>query len=167
MTHHCRHNLENIKNLLLKIENEHYVKPIEILSGATIGQHTRHILEFYLCLLDGLPVQKVNYENRKRNPELENNINFATTSIEHIILHLPDSLKDVDMDCEKNFSASGSVITAIPSSLYRELTFCLDHSIHHQALIKIGLKDLGLKYLVTDQFGVDPATIRYKNKCAQ
>ena len=167
MTSHCRRNLENIKDLLLKIENQHYVKPIEMLSGATIGQHTRHILEFYLCLFDGLREQKINYENRKRNSELETNLHFASTSIEHILLKLPDLLQDAALICEKNFSSSENTCTAIPSSLYRELTFCLDHSIHHQALIKIGLRELGLKNLVTDQFGVDPATIRYKSKCAQ
>lgn len=49
----------------------------------------------------------------------------------------------------------------------RELAYCLEHSIHHQALIKVGLKEQNIENLIDENFGVAPATIRHKQKCAQ
>jgi len=40
--------------------------------------------------------------------------------------------------------------------------YCLDHAIHHQALIKIGLKELQIADLVGDDFGVAYSTLRYR-----
>ena len=48
------------------------------------------------------------------------------------------------------------------SSFERELLYCLDHAIHHQALIKIGLKELHLSHLVSPDFGVAYSTLRYR-----
>jgi hypothetical protein len=42
------------------------------------------------------------------------------------------------------------------------LAYCLEHTIHHQALIKIGLMELNLIHLIDQHFGVAPATIRFK-----
>ena len=44
----------------------------------------------------------------------------------------------------------------------RELLYCLDHAIHHQAFIKIGLKELQIADLVEDDFGVAYSTLRYR-----
>ena len=48
------------------------------------------------------------------------------------------------------------------TSVDRELLYCLDHAIHHQALIKIGLKELQIADLVGDDFGVAYSTLRYR-----
>ena len=50
----------------------------------------------------------------------------------------------------------------VKSSFERELLYCLDHAIHHQALIKIGLKELELSHLVSPDFGVAYSTLRYR-----
>ena len=54
--------LREIKTLLIKFPTELYTEPKEILKGATIGQHIRHILEFFICLEKGLNTPlSVNY----------------------------------------------------------------------------------------------------------
>ena len=50
----------------------------------------------------------------------------------------------------------------INSSFERELLYCLDHAIHHQALIKIGLKELDLDHLIAREFGVAYSTLRHR-----
>ncbi len=47
MTQYCKQNLLELKELLQKLSEEQYSRPSEILSGASIGQHLRHVLEFY------------------------------------------------------------------------------------------------------------------------
>jgi len=47
----AKENLIQIKDLLGNITAAHYTTKPEILSGASIGQHVRHILEFYLLLV--------------------------------------------------------------------------------------------------------------------
>jgi hypothetical protein len=52
----------------------------------------------------------------------------------------------------------------VNTSFERELVYCLDHAIHHQALIKIGLKEQELSHLVSQDFGVAYSTLRYRKQ---
>jgi len=164
---HCENNLNEIKDLLLKIDNESYSKKLTQLSGASVGQHVRHILEFYLCLFEGIKEKKVNYENRKRDSAIENDIEVAINTIERIKSFLNSSFQDTHIYFEKHFSLSENKSTIIASSVFRELAFCLEHSIHHQTIIKVGLRELELEKLIDDNFGIDPATLRHNKKCVQ
>ena len=47
---------------------------------------------------------------------------------------------------------------SVDSNVQRELAFNLEHAIHHQALIKIGLNQLGQH--MESGFGVAPSTLR-------
>ena len=49
----AKENLLQIKDLLQVIKTEHFTKKTEVLSGSSVGQHIRHILEFYLLLVSG------------------------------------------------------------------------------------------------------------------
>ncbi len=138
-----------------------YAEPCAALSNATIGQHTRHIIELYQCLLAGYPAAAINYDDRKRNTLYENNIAAAIDVIKDIQfnLELPD--KKVNIFCE---TAENSI--CIESNYYREVLYNLEHCIHHQALIKVAL--LTLKDIkIADGFGVAASTLQYRQQCAQ
>ena len=49
----AKENLLQIRDLLENLTTDDYTATPRILSGATIGQHIRHILEFYLLLVSG------------------------------------------------------------------------------------------------------------------
>lgn len=69
---------------------------------------------------------------------------------------------------EADYSMTGSSPNSVTSSVGREMAYCIEHSIHHQAIIKGALIDLHLYDLVNDHFGVAYSTIRYRNdSCAQ
>jgi uncharacterized damage-inducible protein DinB len=163
MTQYCKQNLLELKELLQKLSEEQYSRPSEILSGASIGQHLRHVLEFYSCLIESLESGIINYDNRKRSKQVETNPSAAITAIDNIISVLDGGLKCVDLTLQGNFGAIGGTIVSIRSSVYRELAYNLEHSIHHQALIKVGLKEQGIERLIGAGFGVAPATIRFKH----
>lgn len=163
MKNYCIQNLMQIKELIGQMKEEDFVIKLEILSGSSIGQHLRHILELYQCLLDGAFVNEVNYDNRKRNLRLETDPDFALKTIEEISGNIFNLDGDKCLTMLGSFSAHSEKKIAIKTSIYRELAYNLEHSIHHQALIKIGLSVLDLSNLVDADFGVAPATIKYKN----
>jgi len=63
--------LLEIKKLTLVLSDEVYSSPLDILSGSSIGQHMRHIVEFYTCLLSQQQGQIINYDLRARNQLIE------------------------------------------------------------------------------------------------
>lgn len=168
MTTHIIKNLVEINDLLKGLSQEEYNRKLEILTNASIGQHIRHILEFYQCLFDGAEHKEVNYDVRQRNLKLETDIRFASNTIDSII----NKLLDVKADFQVTFIADYSTTEKeeaelIKSSFYRELAYNLEHSIHHQALIKVAITDMQLTYLVKDTFGFAPSTIRHMKTCVQ
>lgn len=167
MITYCKENLQEIKRLLVAINDEHYRHPSQLLSEATIGQHIRHILEFYLCLMNGVKSGTVNYDTRERDLELEINRPFAIYTIDKICSNISIAGTVDELNLEGNFSSTDGETTSIKTSVSRELAYCLEHSIHHQALIKISLIEQQVKHVVDPNFGVAPATIRHKEKCAQ
>jgi uncharacterized damage-inducible protein DinB len=163
MKNYCIDNLNEIKALLELLPESRYQQPSNILSGATIGQHVRHILEFYVCMLRGSESGQVNYDERERNHKIENHSRIAIGVIDEIT----EKLHAVSEDCEVllvgNYGTSEGMVCQIHSSLYRELAYNLEHAIHHQALIKVGLKEAGHEHLISADFGVAPATLRFTN----
>jgi hypothetical protein len=160
MKKQCIQNLEEIKTVLSELDNQNYAQKVEVLSGSSIGQHVRHILEFYLCLIQGLKAGVVNYDLRERNLVLESEVRAGIDAIEYVqaqikALELEQSLV-LEGDCGVEKAESFS----IPSNLQRELCYNLEHSIHHQAIIKIGLKSILSEPQLIESFGVAPSTMR-------
>jgi hypothetical protein len=54
----------------------------------------------------------------------------------------------------------------VSTNYYREVIYNLEHTIHHMALIRVGINELGNIDLPKD-FGVAPSTIKYKQLCVQ
>lgn len=167
MIPYCKHNLQEIKQLIASVNIEQYTHASGLLSGATIGQHIRHILEFYLCLINGSKLGKVNYDQRERDLKLETDLAFAIYTIDKICRNLILSNNESEIVLEGNYSSNEGESITIKTTFKRELAYCLEHSIHHQALLKIGLMEQHIEHLISEDFGVAPATIRYKEKCAQ
>lgn len=164
----AKKNLYQIMDLLQRLSPENYTREPEILSGATIGQHIRHIVEFYLLLVSGSFTGAISYDKRVRDIRLEANPEFAIATIHNILSGILTLNVDSPVFIEADYTTGGASKNRIASSVGRELAYCVEHSIHHQALIKVGLIALGLKELTDDHFGVAYSTIRFReNKCAQ
>jgi hypothetical protein len=148
-------------NLLMQLSNSAYTNPIKELSNATIGQHNRHIIELFECLLNSYHTGIVDYDARQRNKVIETDITFAISCIETII----KSIEKPDRSLQIIAGLNGNNIT-IQSTYNREVYYNLEHCIHHQALIKVALLNLN-GVIVSREFGVAPSTIQHKLQCAQ
>ena len=75
--------------------DEDYSRPLLSLNNSTIGQHVRHTLEFFICMMEGIEKGVVNYDSRQRDPRIETDPQVALTKIDEIMnfLSLLKSLK--------------------------------------------------------------------------
>jgi hypothetical protein len=162
MKNHCIQNLQQISLFLQQIHPTQYKQPIPQLSNASIGGHTRHILEFYIALLDGLETGIVDYDARKRDMNIENFVRIAIATIEEINEKIAQINSSKNIKISFDFSIENQEKQWIDSSIYREMAFCLEHSIHHQALIKVATFTLEIDHLIDSNFGLAPATIRFQ-----
>lgn len=164
----AKENLYQLRELLENISNNQYTAKPDILSGASIGQHIRHILEFYLLLVFGSFSGTISYDKRKRDIRIEEDASFAIQTIDRLLPGIDTLDEKQPVKLKGDYSTDGESQHFIDSSVGRELAYCIEHSIHHQALIKAGLIALGAANITNEFFGVAYSTIRYRNdQCAQ
>jgi hypothetical protein len=162
MNQYCIENLRDLQSLIKQMSADEFSKPLPVLSFSSIGQHVRHILELYLALEKGHESGIINYDKRKRSTEMEKDPILASDITDHIIEKLKIWDHDHFMAMEGDFGTGGEGSLKINTSLFREMAYNLEHSIHHQALIKIGCNSMDLGNLIDENFGVAPATIRFR-----
>ena len=155
----CIENLRILKGVLRDMSDASYATSLDVLSDSSIGQHVRHVLEFYLCLLHAQDSGIVNYDARQRDLELQTEVKRAIDTIDHLILRIDASRVDVPLTLKGDHGTEVPQPFEVTSNFQRELAFNLEHSIHHQALIKVGLRDLGVS-MTGAHFGVAPSTVR-------
>jgi hypothetical protein len=157
-----QHTLEMFKDVLTDLPAECYHQPCAAISNATIGQHTRHVIELYQCLVDGYDTADVCYDRRKRDRLIEQDPAFAIACLALIQRNLerPDKTLFVTYDLE------GSPVR-IASNYLREVMYNLEHAIHHHALIKVAIHQVADTFALPEAFGVAPSTLDYRRQCAQ
>lgn len=157
--------LLEIKKLTMVLSDEVYSRPLNILSGSSIGQHIRHIVEFYTCLLSQQQLQVINYDLRKRNQLIEEYPKSCALAIDEILARLDEltsELKPKPLRFENCNFDTDMEINQVSTSFSRELAYCLDHCIHHQYFIKIGLVSLELGHYLHEEFGIAPSTLMHR-----
>ena len=156
-----QYTLGGLSDLLTQLSPEQYTQPCQNLSGATIGEHTRHIIELFQCLQSQYESGIVNYELRQRDYAIQTEITAAQNAIDQIL----DALQKPEKNLELQQTLCGQKMS-IPTNYHRELVYNLEHCIHHQALIKVALLPLE-NISIAAHFGVAPSTLEYRKQCAQ
>ena len=156
-----KQNLSENIDLLQQLTNEELTLPFPELSNATIGEHMRHIIELFGCLLENYEYGLINYDDRKRDLLLQTDKNEAIKILEKYRSELDKPNKSLSLT-HNCFSDKEMVET----NYFRELLYNLEHSIHHQALIKVALYRLP-HIKISDSFGIAPSTLEYRKQCAQ
>ena len=156
--------LSQLSVTLLQLTDEQYSKRCNQLNGSTIGGHTRHIIELFQCLLNGYDAGIVNYEKRKRDTLIETNKQLAGDLLYQIgnISNLPN--KQMNLQC--TLGDNNTELENIETNFYREMMYNLEHTIHHMALIRVGINEVS-KINVPVNFGVAASTIQYNKVCVQ
>jgi hypothetical protein len=152
--------ITQLTDLLNDIDSVVYKDALRPLHYSTTGQHVRHITEFYLCLLKGYESGEVDYDARERNLLIEINKDFTIEILENIVQDLRKLKSDKPLILKSSFGGEESM--EIPTSFFRELTYLIEHTIHHLAIIKIGLNEVYPEIQIPKNFGVAHSTIRFQ-----
>jgi uncharacterized damage-inducible protein DinB len=160
---------EHILNQLItqieKLNAEQYAKPLELFSGSSLGQHFRHIIELYECFFNQYQCGEVDYGKRNRDINLETSPKAAIQKIELFI----ELLSELDIKTPLKLQSifAGQVdeeSTEISTNVERELLYNIEHTIHHLAVIKIGLKHCYSEVNVVENLGIAPATLQFRSQ---
>ncbi len=145
------------------IDNKEYNTSIAALSNSTIGQHFRHLIELYQCLFDQYSSARINYALRKRDKSIETNKEIAISCIENLM----SRINDLDFEKKLELALDTNEEEFISTNVKRELLYNLEHAIHHNAMIKIGIHVLNKNFECSAAFGVAPSTIEYQRKSSK
>lgn len=150
--------LLQVRFVLDQINSEEFNRKMPILRGSSIGGHVRHILEFYQCLLMDPASNEVNYDQRKRNMLLEENLKFATDFLVEII----DELEKVEANRRILLIAEyDNEITKMETSLYREIAYNIEHTIHHLAILAMAVKIEFVHITLPEELGYADSTLKF------
>ena len=161
---------------LCQLSGEEYKRPCQALSGNTVGQHVRHIIELFQALENGYAQGLVNYEKRKRDKTLENDREIACLALTQIAVALdrPDkpllleaSYDDGSQPSGHSDNSQSDPPTIMATNYYRELAYNLEHTIHHMAMIRIGINETSSHLILPENYGIASSTIKHRKECAQ
>jgi hypothetical protein len=147
-----------------KLTDSEYTHCCENLSKNSVGQHVRHVIELFQCLENGYEGGVVNYENRKRDHDIETNKELALRLLQNISVGLVRENKDLVL--EACYGDANSESLQIGTNYYREIAYNLEHTIHHMALIRVGIAEVSSLILPAD-YGVAGSTVKFRKQCAQ
>lgn len=133
---------------------------------SSIGAHLRHDLDHYLSFFGGLEEGLIDYERRQREPTIEQSPTRGRDVVNDLMKKLDGLSVAPETSLKVRLESNGKPDRITSSTVSRELDFLLSHSIHHQAIISMMLRDQGLQ--PSPEFGTAPSTIRHQQQsCAQ
>lgn len=154
--------VDQMTGVLAKLEAESYAQPLQLFNGSTIGQHFRHIIDFYGCLARGMNDGRIDYAKRERDRRIETDPLYASSMLEAFTESFRNCDESAAVEILADFSSDlNAERPVVKSTLARELMYAYDHAVHHLAMIKMGLKTLNSKVDLQDELGVAPSTLKY------
>ena len=152
--------LDQGEALLQALDDEEYGKSRS--GGASLGAHYRHCLEHFQSLFDGVPLDLIDYDARKRDPQIETLRAVGierTRELRRLAQAFDATLlsQTVTIRCAISIDEKSPLVA---STIEREMMFCISHAVHHYALMVILCRDLKLQ--LPEGFGVAPSTLNYR-----
>ncbi len=154
--------LHQMESVISQMHSDDYTKPVDVFNNSTIGQHFRHTLEFFQCLMDGYETGVVSYDKRNHDKDIETDKGLALVFIEMTkeFIITCDMLKPLVLEVNYNIEEGQDIL--VDSNMGREVAYNIEHAIHHMAIIKIGLQVLCPYVKLPCGFGVALSTLRYR-----
>jgi uncharacterized damage-inducible protein DinB len=158
--------LRHLADLIGRLTDQQYtLRPVGVVSSS-IGGHIRHNLDHIDALLAATEFGVLDYDQRQRGTQVETSRHAALQAIDRLeqqLLQLPAEIEQQSLRMT-TLVASSEPPVEVDTSVGRELAFVLSHTIHHNALIGVMAKLLGVA--VPDRFGYAPSTIAHLEKKA-
>jgi hypothetical protein len=156
--------LGQMTDLLGRIQQETYSASLPLFNGSSIGQHFRHIVDFYGCLSRDASNGRVDYANRERDTRVETEPEYAANILQGFYNKLKNLDENAMLEVVADFSSDlNETRPVVLSTIGREMMYAYDHAVHHLAMIKMGIKANSPALEVDKNLGVAPSTIKHWN----
>jgi uncharacterized damage-inducible protein DinB len=160
----CSGILDQLSDAVGQLSETEFVQPSETLSGSSIGQHLRHTLEFFICLEQGAGSGVINYDKRAHDKLIERDKETALLAIERIRQFVVSQTGDKALLLEVGYDLHNDDSVRVQTNYLRELTYNIEHAVHHMAIMKIGIREVARHVQVPADFGVAASTLRYRDE---
>ncbi|MBI1915349.1 MAG: DinB family protein [Planctomycetes bacterium] len=156
--------LRQLAELLEALTDGQYArKPVGVVSSS-IGGHVRHSLDHFEALLGGLSAGAVDYDRRQRGTDVEHCRKAALEAINRLEQRLLASLwvsGSQPLRLSVLLTPDGPRVE-VTTTLERELAYVLSHTTHHNALIAVMARLLGVA--LPSHFGYAPSTVAHRER---
>ena len=156
--------LLQLANVIDQLSDAEYTTPSSLLNNSSVGAHARHIIDLFQCLITGYHTGTINYDDRKRDKKIESDRFWSTQLLTGIIEEMDKPNKILKL--KNQFFEEETELLEIDTNFFREAIYNLEHTIHHMALIRVGINEVA-SIKITENFGVAASTIQYKKACVQ
>ena len=153
--------LHQLSAIVRQLDENEFRRP-SVTLGATVGQHLRHTVEFFLCLQDGFGSGTVNYDKRLRDELIETDKFAALNALHRIHDFVKSQHGDQALLLEVGYDPGSEACETIETNYYRELVYNIEHTVHHMAIMKIGLREVAPYVQIPSDFGIAISTIRHR-----
>jgi hypothetical protein len=158
----CDTILSQLADLVERMEADDFVTPSAALSRSTVGQHLRHTLEFFVCLEAGVQSGTVNYDKRAHDKIIESDKFLALAAIHRIRDFVHQQPLHQHLKLEVGYERDSEEAVTLDTNYLRELTYNIEHAVHHMAIMKIGVREVAPYVTLPPDFGIAVSTIRYQ-----
>jgi len=158
----CVSILNQLEGTIRQINDTDFYRPSSALGKSTIGQHTRHTLEFFLCLEKGFEKGIVNYDKRAHDKLIETDKFIALDAIDQVRGFVSGQQQDHPLKLEVGYERDRDDCLTIETNYFRELIYNIEHAVHHMAIMKIGLREIAPYVEFAPDFGIAISTIRHQ-----
>ncbi len=155
--------LEKVDVILGQLSADEFTNEQPLLFGSSIGQHVRHILEFYECLMGNVESGSFSYDHRKRDLLLETQLGKARGSVAHSSQMLSTLIVDKALRMSSELPGEG-LSSQQSTTLKRELAYLADHSVHHLAMVRIALEQTLPHIVFPAELGVAASTRNHRTR---
>ncbi|MFY8036042.1 MAG: hypothetical protein ACOVMQ_02685 [Cyclobacteriaceae bacterium] len=154
--------LKQLSQLVEQLRDNDLLMPSRTLNNSTIGQHLRHTLEFFICLEEGYTQGVVNYDKRNHDKLIETDKFIALGTIQGILEFVNQQQQDQPLKLEVGYHPTSEESVIVETNYFRELTYNIEHAVHHMAIMKIGIHEVAPYITLPPDFGIAVSTLRYQ-----
>lgn len=149
--------LKQLQSVLASLSDAQYTAALAAYDGHSIGDHVRHLLDFYVAVIRRKATTVVDYDARVRDPLIAQSRTHAAALAQSLAEALPSLSQDQPLRATSNGCSD------LPTSLARELSYAHDHAVHHLALIKVAMRVYAPEIPLDAELGVAPSTAAYSS----
>lgn len=150
--------LDQAIDLLDAIDDRAYDSTTPLFPGGTVGKHVRHCLDVSDAVFSGLREGTIDYARRRRDPGTETRRETARARlVEAREALLALTADDLDRLVRVRAEVEGAPDLWFSSSVGREASYLVSHTVHHFALVAGILRAIGIE--PPRELGVAPSTL--------